>query len=191
MRGLLLVVTALAWACSAAAQAPTCEETFPARMADAKQAVVHYETHMRLYAEAKPALQWFEAHCRFLDELERVVRKLDDPNAFVCDPKAKGRPKNLTSELVLQFSTLPTVGSYQERSGDNYRCEAEDTAKRIALIDPVTDPKRSVAWRLEVLCWDDNREKCVKARAMLAAARENAAKGPAQAEPSAVPPNPF
>jgi hypothetical protein len=169
----VLVLMVLFFVSPAAAQ--TCEESFPARLVDAKDAVAKYETHMRLYTEAKPALEWFEAHCRFLEELERVVRKEDDPNAFVCDPKAKGRPKNLTSELVLTFSTLPTVGSYQERSGDNYRCEADDTAKRIVLIDPVLDPKLSLAWRLEVMCWEDQREKCTKVREMVAQLRAKGA----------------
>jgi hypothetical protein len=162
---IILLVVALLVTSTAAAQ--TCEETFPGRLADAKQAVAQYETHMKAYAEAKPALEWFEAHCRFLEELERVVRKEDDPNAFVCDPKAKGRPKSLTAELVLTFSTLPTVGSYQERSGDNYRCETDDKAKRISLV--LIDPSPLV--KLELMCWGDEREKCVKARADIAAAR--------------------
>lgn len=149
----------------------SCDESFPARLADAKQALVQFEAFHQGYQKAKPALEWFEAHCRFLEELERVVRKADDPNAFVCDTQ-KGRPKELTAELVLTYSTLPTFGSYQERSGDNYRCEASDKAARISLV--LIDP--TPLQRLELACHADEREKCVKARETIAAARAKGAR---------------
>lgn len=172
---LALVVLVALVAVQALAQAPAeqCAATFPARLADAKQAVVAFETYQRRYAEARPALEWFQAHCRFLDELERVVRKLDDPNAFVCDPKAKGRPKNLSAQLVLDFSVEPNVGSFQadEHHDLNNRCTELDEAERVGLVFGAGTEKDQVFHRLLVICFGDERASCVKAREAIAGAR--------------------
>jgi hypothetical protein len=123
---------------------------------------------MRAYEQARPALEWFEAHCRFLTKLERVVRKLDDPNAFVCDPSAKGRPANLTSALVLEYSTLPSQMYFQTMQGSNHVCKAKDErAGRVALaFHDLTDMQI-----VELLCYGDERPACVEARANIAKAR--------------------
>jgi hypothetical protein len=157
------------------AQGPAseCAASFPARLADAKEAVASFETFQRRYAEARPALEWFEAHCRFLEELERVVRKADDPNAFVCDPKAKGRPKNLSAELVLKFSVEPNVGSFQadQHHDLNNRCVERDRSERIGLVFGAGTKLEQVAHRLLVVCYGDDGPSCVKARESLAAAK--------------------
>jgi len=155
------------------AQADECSETFPARVADAKQAIVRFEAFSKDYEQARPALEWFEAHCRFLGELERVVRKLDDPNAFVCNPKAKGRPKSLTAELVMTYSVAPDVGSFQSDAFHdlNNRCLELDQAARVGLVFGAISEKERLAQRLEVACYGDDRPECVKALEAIAAWR--------------------
>lgn len=179
IRLVLLVLAACAVHFPVLAQ-DTCAETFPVRLEDAKQAVAKNETFQRRYAEARPALEWFEAHCRFLDELERVARKLDDPNAFVCDPKAKGRPKNVSADLVLEFSVEPNVGSFQadQHHDLNNRCFERDQAARIGLVFGAGSALEQVAHRLLVTCFGDDRPSCVKAREAIAAARAKKAAGP-------------
>lgn len=174
-RLVLLVLVALV-AAPALGQSPAaaeCAATFPARLADAKQAVTAFEGYMQSYQKAKPALEWFEAHCHFLSELERTVRKLDDPNAFACDPKAKGRPKDLRAELVLEYSVEPNVGAFQadQHHDLNNRCSELDQAARIGLVFGAGPLIEQVAHRLLVACYDDERPSCVKARESIAAAR--------------------
>lgn len=183
IRTVLVLVAVHLVAGLARAQAPApdvCAESFPARLADAKQAVASFETFQRRYAEARPALEWFEAHCHFLEELDRVVRKVDDPNAFVCDPKAKGRPKNLTAELVLEFSVQPNVGAFQadQHHDLNNRCSERDQAARIGLVFGAGSEKDQVFHRLLVICYGDERPACVKARETIAAARTKEGAGP-------------
>lgn len=165
-----VVVLLLCVATTASAQSETCAETFPQRLADAKRAVVEYDAQLEAYEKARPALEWFEAHCRFLTPREVAARKLDDANAFVCDPRAKARPSNLTSELVLQFSTVPTIGTYQEHHGENHRCVEADRSAGIVLVFA---GELTALQRLELLCWADPRQKCVDARKTIAAARAN------------------
>lgn len=171
IRLVLLVLAACAVHFPVLAQ-DTCAETYPARLADAKQAVARFETYQRRYAEARPALEWFQAHCRFLDELERVVRKLDDPNAFVCE-QAKGRPKNLSAQLVIEFSVDPDVGSFQadQHHDLNNRCSERDAAERIGLVFGAGSELDQVRHRLLVVCYGDDRPACVKAREAIGAAR--------------------
>lgn len=172
---LVLVLVAALWVAPALAQAPAaqCASTFPARLADAKQAVAAHEAWLHEHEKARPAVEWFEAHCHFLSELERAVRKLDDPNAFVCDPKAKGRPKQLTAELVLEHSLEPNVGSFQadQHHDLNNRCAELDQAARVGLVFGELELKWLVAHKLEVSCYGDDSERCVQARATIAVAR--------------------
>lgn len=156
-----------------------CAESFPARLADAKQALVQFEAFHQDYQKAKPALEWFEAHCRFLEELERVVRKVNDPNAFVCDTQ-KGRPKELTAELVLNYSTIPNVGAFQadQHHDLNNRCAERDQAARIGLVFGAGSELDQVAHRLLVACYGDARPACVKARETIAAAARAKAAAP-------------
>lgn len=134
-----------------------CAATFPVRLADAQHAVLEHEAFMVEYEKARPAVEWFEAHCRFLNELELAARKVDDPNAFVCDAKAKGRPKNLTAELVMTYATIPSSSSYQEHWGPDNRCEASDRAARIRLVGL---DELDVAGKLRLFCFGRSSEKC-------------------------------
>lgn len=173
---LVLVVLVALVAAPAVAQSPAaaeCAATFPARLVDAKQAVTAFEGNMQRYQKAKPALEWFEAHCHFLSELELAVRKLDDPNAFVCDPKAKGRPKGLTAELDLEFSVEPNVGAFQadQHHDLNNRCSELDQAVRIGLVFGSGTERDQVAHRLLVVCFGDDRPACAKARETIGARR--------------------
>lgn len=142
-----------------------CAESFPARLADAKTGLALYNTYMRDFEKARPAIAWFEAHCRFLTDLEVAIRKIDDANAFVCDPSARGKPKGLTSALVLSYSTEPTTMTFQTRQGDNHVCAAADErAGRISLaFGPLTRMQI-----VELLCYQDERASCVKARETIA-----------------------
>lgn len=177
----------------AAAQAERCAESFPARVADAKEAVFEYRAYLEQYEKARPAVEWFEAHCRFLTEREIAIRKLDDENAFVCDPKAKGRPKRLTSELVLRFSVLAPISDFQDDAfhGENHRCLERDRAERVGLV---FGPRAEGLDRLEqlldeqeVMCWDDPRAPCVKARESMPAKRASLAAERAKAKTPAAP----
>lgn len=152
----LVALVALLFALPALAQ-DECAETFPARLVDAQHAVIERDAWLAEYEKAKPAVEWFEAHCRFLDELEIVVRKLDDPLSFVCDKKAKGRPKGLTAELVLTYSTVPTVSSYQKQFGPDNTCAESDRATRLGLVnlDDLT-----VTGKLELMCFQSERPSC-------------------------------
>lgn len=151
-----------------------CDTTFPARLADAKRALVEYGAERDAYEKVRPALEWFEANCRFLTELEVAARKLDDANAFVCDPKAQARPKNLTSTLVLQFSVEPTVSAFQAERfhGTNHRCRDVDP---VSLVFGEAPRRQQLLQQLEVACWGDESAKCVEARATIAAERAKAA----------------
>jgi hypothetical protein len=175
-RFLVAILSALLFAMMARAQEPStppsppdeCASTFEARLADAKRGLALYKAHMREYEKARPALEWFEAHCRFLNELELAIRKLDDPNAFVCDPGAGKRPKGLTSELVITYSTLPSQMTFQERQGENHMCERKDARDRIALtFHDLTEIEI-----IEVLCYADERPACVQARENIATLRK-------------------
>jgi hypothetical protein len=146
-----------------------CARSFPARLADAKAAVAAHAAHQKRYEAARPAVEWFEAHCRFLTELERAVRQADDPAAFVCDPKAPGRPASLNRTIV-QYAVQPTIGQWQKRHGENHLCLEQDRRERIGLVfAALTDIER-----LELLCWDDPRERCVKARETIRKVRAKA-----------------
>jgi hypothetical protein len=138
-------------------RADECSETFPDRLKDAQNAVLERDAFLAEYAKARPALEWFEAHCRFLTELELAARKVDDPLTFVCDAKAKGRPKNLTAELVTTYSTIPPAASYQEHFGADVRCEASDRATRIQLMS-LDD--LDVAGKLRLFCYGRQDERC-------------------------------
>lgn len=139
----------------------SCAASFPARLVDAQHAVIERDEFLVEYGKARPAVEWFEANCRFLNELEIAARKVDEPLAFVCDPKAKGRPKSLTAELVQAYSTIPTVSSYQNRYGEDNRCEASDRATRIPLVE-LDD--LDVAGKLTLFCFQSDRPACALTR---------------------------
>jgi|GEM_PF-6081810 len=148
-----------------------CARSFPERLEDARRALLQWSDWTDEAKAAQPKIEWFEGHCRFLDELERVKRKADDPNAFVCDKsKAPGSPRAIR-DLVLKYQVAPTVGTFQKRHGDNYTCEERDKAERIPLTFGA-DP--GPARQLEVFCYGDKSERCERARAAQAAAKATA-----------------
>ncbi len=152
-----------------AAKASECAQSWPARLADAKQAIV---AAGRAQADKTAAtkLAWFDQHCRFLNPLEIAIRKLDDPNSFVCDTQ-KGRPAGLTSAFVLEHQGL-ALGDFQELLADDRICEPFDAAERMSLVMNDSDvDAASVGQRLAVICYGDDRPRCVQGRAALAAWR--------------------
>jgi hypothetical protein len=150
-----------------------CAASFPERLADAKAAVrehVRQETRIKPDATREAKLDWFDAHCRFLSPLEIAIRKLDDPNSFVCDT-SKGRPKGLTTQSGSGLGFLASgKNERQKLRGDSALCSDSDKAARINVylggFDdwPATD-------KLEILCYGDERPKFVKACEDVAAAR--------------------
>jgi len=176
MKFILAFCLAVFFAYVARAEPPTapkqvvddeCAATFEERLADAKRGLALYLKYSDEYEKARPSLEWFEAHCRFLTELELAIRQLDDPNAFVCDPSAKGRPRDLTSELVLKFSTEPDQMSFQTMQGKNHVCEAKDARARFKL----TFHGLTKAEMLEVICMGNDGPACALLRARLAKER--------------------
>jgi len=149
--------------------AAECAESYPARLADAKTGLAQYDSYMIEYRKAQPAVEWFALHCRFLTELEIAIRQVDDPNAFVCDPSARGKPKGLTSELILNYSTEPTTTTFFTRQGDNNLCERADRqAGRMVLT---FGPLSKVEF-IEALCYQDEGPSCLKVRETIAKLRE-------------------
>ena len=105
-------------------------------------------------------MPWFTEHCRFLSEAERIVRRINDPAAFVCDG-SPGRPKGLTSKYVLAHSQAPDgMSGFQEFANENHFCAEHDASERISLDLSDPTPTR----RLEVLCYDSPSPKCEKFR---------------------------
>lgn len=142
-----------------------CEASYPERLADAKNGLALYRNFLAEYEKVKPVVEWFEAHCRFLNELELAARRLDDPNAYVCDPSARGKPGSLTANMILTYSVLPSETSFQTRQSDNHYCSAVDTrAGRMSLtFGELTDLEI-----IEILCYQDDRPSCLKARETIA-----------------------
>src|SRR4051794_39675383 len=103
---LVLIAIAGLVAAPALAEPPAeCRASYPERLADAQQAIAQQAGYM---AEWERVMPWFEAHCRPLTDLERAIRKIDDPGAFVCDTK-KGRPRELTTAFVAAHSSPADV----------------------------------------------------------------------------------
>lgn len=161
-----------------AENAASCAASFPERLADAKRAVVqhdklaaeHAKKNGKKDAATAQKMAWFDAHCRFLSPLEIAIRKLDDPNAFVCDT-AKGRPKGLTTAFVLQAmgdDSVPSVSDLQAHYSMNGHCFEHDEKERIPLMVSDDLPFHR---KLELLCYDDERPTCVEGRETLAKLR--------------------
>lgn len=152
------------------APADECAASFPERLADAKHAFNERAQYVQRYeksgAEAK--LAWFDAHCRFLSELERVVRKLDDPNAFVCDPKAKGRPKGLVSYVELAALEPPPYSELQGFHNENHLCLESDQRDRVAVL---LREEMTKLEQLEFACYQDTRPMCAGSAELIAKVR--------------------
>lgn len=164
-----LIPSLLAVSVSTPALAQDCHATYAARLADAKRAVVARDAYVDEHRAEYVAAAWFQLHCRFLTDLEITVRKLDDPNAFVCE-KAKGKPKNLTAGLVANFGSTPLVSEFQNQAffGPNHACMEQDSTQGAALVglDEMTPIQK-----LEFLCLGNGSETCTKARVSIEAAR--------------------
>ncbi|HEX7476324.1 MAG TPA: hypothetical protein VF331_00815 [Polyangiales bacterium] len=158
-------------AARAAELADQCRASFPDRLADARQALAAFDAAQQAYKAAANAAEWFGVHCRFLSELEIAIRKLDDPNSFVCDTRV-GRPKRLTAEIVSDGQAEPVLRAYQDRANDDDACAALDAAERMSLVEPEQGALARTAFRIELLCYGDERPSCVKARAAIAAKRK-------------------
>ena len=136
-----------------------CATSFPERLRDARSAYAHVAAYMKEWQKGMP---WFDEHCRYLSELEIAVRKLDDPNAFVCDPKAKGRPTILTAAYVASHSNPIEVWQEQEYLRIDDLCEPHDVAaERPALAIRDSEDAERV---LPVLCWEKTSPSCDKFR---------------------------
>lgn len=148
------------------ANADTCSESFPARLADFRQSVVAQQRYMREYERVMP---WFDEHCRWLSELEIAIRKIDDPAAFVCDTR-KGRPKGLTSEFALDHQGPRTVENFVDDAAANTWCHLYDAASAVTLnlgyAEPPINEPRVI---MEAMCWHVEGAKCDRVRAALAA----------------------
>lgn len=160
-RLVLALITLFALAAPALAAPPElpaeCAASYPERLVDAQHAIAEQAAYM---VEWRRVMPWFEQHCRFLTELERAVRKVDDPAAFVCDTN-KGRPRELTSRYVAEHSAPADVVLFQEIVGDNDRCAPYDVADgRPVLV--LRDP--TPAQTLAVICYASSRPSCVAAR---------------------------
>lgn len=103
-----------------------CAASFRARLAETRAAIKAQAQYMKEYNRAMP---WFNEHCRVLSPLEIAIRKLDDPNSFVCDT-SKGRPAGLTTRFVIEHASPMTISGFQEHSADSMFCAA--------LGDPVS-----------------------------------------------------
>jgi len=147
-----------------------CAASFPERLADAKRAYSEHVRYEQRYESsgARAKLEWFDAHCRFLSELERAVRKLDDPNAFVCDPKAKGRPKGFTDYMEVAALAPPPYSDLQGNRSENYACDESDKKHRIGVI---LQENMTQLEQLELACYQDARPMCVSANEAIAKAR--------------------
>lgn len=144
--------------------AEECESTYPARLADAKRAIHEHRMYEIEYARAMP---WFFEHCRMLSSLERAIRKIDDPAAFVCDTK-KGRPRELTTRYVATHSAPLGLAIFMRYAHADDECEAHDLAAgRPSLVIRDEAP----AHLLEVLCWQSSTPRCDRARAVIAKVR--------------------
>jgi hypothetical protein len=167
----LALITLFALTSTALASPPElpaeCAASYPERLVDAQHAITEQAVYMAEWGRVMP---WFDQHCRFLTELERAVRKIDDPAAFVCDTR-KGRPAELTSTFVAEHSGPADVVLFQEIVGDNDRCAPFDVAEGrppLVLRDPTP------AQTLAVICYASARPSCVEARKAIEAATARA-----------------
>jgi hypothetical protein len=140
--GLMLGVANIAHA--EPAEADLCATSFAERLDKTFPFLKRYAKQID-YAMAEG---FFVQHCRFLTKLERTVRKLDDPSAYVCEPGAK-EPKEL-SEAVRVGSKEGWFGSgltWQQAFVDahadlqraNEECAQSDAAQRVSLVLPAVD----------------------------------------------------
>lgn len=176
------IVLAVLLACSVAARADapplikwqneataeTCAATFPERLADFRQGIVQHQQYMTVHDRIMP---WWTEHCRWLTDREIAIRQIDDPNAFVCDTQ-KGRPKGLTSEMVLDYQSPQDAAIFIDYSDEDRWCEAFDVAAgRVSLrLGQWESPAEQARIILTGMCWQVTSAKCDKARAALAAA---------------------
>lgn len=178
------LVAMLLSAAPAAAQMPeyevqatpqACAATYELRLQDARQGIEARDRYIAERTKLLPMFEWFREHCRYLTPLEIAIRKLDDENAFVCDTK-KGRPKELTPEIVGEYADPASGIAFVEHYRTNSLCEALDVAAgRPSLVtfgaepsDPLEKRQRASLRDIDILCWKVESEKCTKLRAAVA-----------------------
>ena len=182
MRHLILLIplAILTFASSAAATPPdspseanaqTCAQSFPERLQDARDAIERAATEAQEYDKVMP---WWNEHCRWLTDLEIAIRKIDDPNAFVCDTK-KGRPKGLTSDFVLDHQQRATAQPKQKFFASSFLCEPFDVAERVSIVmrdsyDPARQTTREqkiavLTLEISVMCFQVETARCAELRA--------------------------
>jgi len=182
MRGLMLGLALAATAQGARAAEPpspqaACAASFSARLADARKALQLQAAFARDTARVMP---WFEAHCRLLSPLEIALRKLDDPNSFVCEPAA-GRPSGMTPRFVLEHSYEHNASEFQMRVAPE--CAPYDpVALDLRGLPPAVDATRAeklrgLAATVGVQCYQKSTPACVKARKTLAELQQLVADG--------------
>ncbi|HKO90620.1 MAG TPA: hypothetical protein VJU61_05685 [Polyangiaceae bacterium] len=185
-----LLVTAQASA-DDAGLAAECARSFDDR---AKSAQRDYRAWLQERAEARaeqkafekaggPKLvEFFDNHCRFLSDLERAIRKIDEPNAIVCN---KPKPKGLTLDIVA-YGSVEYSEPRLHIAGDaaNRRCQASDTAERFSLVfNPDGQDAESLIASQSLLCYADDRPSCKKAMPLVAQLKAKLAAKQAQGAP--------
>ncbi len=169
---LIVVLGLLPATTRAQATAESCAASFPARLDDARQAVIQFRQFTQGYSRSMP---WFNEHCRLLEDAERIARHEDDPFAFVCDTR-RGRPRELTTRYVAQYAgAIPTIAVLIHSSAETRACVPFDGRDRIPLLPESIE--NSVTMQLLVLCWGrDDNANCEGSRtqldALVAAFRE-------------------
>jgi len=165
VRSSLLVFIACTLLTSVAAAESPCADTFPDRLREVKAQVQEWRNESKAYEKAKSspeykAMEFFANHCRILTELERAVRKLDDPLSFVCDPSAGKKPKALTTKLVAESGgTVELEGPpIHGTSLLDHECSDEDPVD-LGLSSDFSDPENAAKSTL-VRCYEDSNAAC-------------------------------
>lgn len=108
-----------------------CSASFNARLAEARAAIASKQA----YDKELKKMDWWSEHCRFLSPLEIGIRKLDDPNSFVCDTQ-KGRPPGLTTKFVLEHGVGLGYEQWQTHSEENLACQSHDPISLWLVVPP-------------------------------------------------------
>lgn len=166
------------------ANAETCAESFPVRLADFRSAA---SQHQRYMAEYNRVMPWFDEHCRWLTELEIAIRKIDDPAAFVCDTQ-KGRPKGLTTQVALEHNVEVDLVIMVQFSHANTWCAEHDAGGRVSLaLSQAKSEFENTEIKIEGMCFEVSSAKCDSARTALADARAQMAAHRASKDAAAAP----
>lgn len=158
-----------------------CQATFPARLAEAQQAIMQWDAQRKAEdGRAKSPqgkreaqlVEFFSEHCRFLEEIEIIVRKLDDRNSFVCDAP---KPKGMTSKLMVELMSVhPGVQDTGEHAYENVVCRDADPVS-LAISSDNDDPANNARVAL-VQCYENDSKVCGELRKVATEQLEHLAK---------------